>query len=300
MPYQSEPAIQGLKQRLLPTFFVWLLAVVVLVVQWRSTWLEPLQSSFFSYVYQPVSAVVHAPIRRFVSVSQRWQDEREDLAQLDKLAEENRALKAQLQQFGHLRAENRRLRMLMDSSLTVTEPVLIAELVDTAIDGYSETVLINKGMRHGVYLQQPIIDPFGLVGQVVAVYEQTARVMLISDARSRVPSYVERTSQRVTVLGSAERGELVLPWQRYESDIEVGDRLISSGLGGVFPRGYPVAEVVAIEQDKDSSFLQVVLKPIAHLPSMLEVLLLDTRVSEATLGEGVMVGPPAPSDLIEE
>ncbi len=300
MHYHAEPAPQTLKQRLIPALFMLLFCGVILGLQLNTLWLNDVKKNLFSYVYQPVNSLVTLPMRSTVNAMFNWRQERKLLADVKKLADENNALRAQLQQYGHFQAENRRLRMLMDSLLTVTDPVLIAELLNTEIDGFSETVMINKGSHHDVYLHQPVIDPYGLVGQVTEVYDDSATVMLISDARSRVPAYIERTFQRVIVLGSPERGGLEIPWQRHESDIQIGDRLISSGLGGVFPRGYPVAEVVAIDRAKDTSFLGVTLKPIAHLSSMLEVLLLNTRTAPPeALGPPIEVGPMPQSSITD-
>ena len=211
--------------------------------------------------------------------------------------QETQELRAQVQLLGHFQAENRRLRMLMDSLLNVTDPVLIAELSDTSIDGYRESVTINKGERDGVYVNQAVIDPYGLVGQVVEVFSRESRVMLITDTRSRVPVYVARTQQRTLVSGSNGYGSLEMPMLRADSDIQVGDRLVSSGLGGIFPRGYPVAEVTAIERDARAASMTVRLRPLAHLQSMLEVLLLDQRHIAYPPQAVVPVGPPVPEAL---
>ncbi|SUO95446.1 rod shape-determining protein MreC [Suttonella ornithocola] len=277
-------------------FRPWLIAtfcwLTIVLLGKQTTLLQPVRHFLSSAVYTPVSLVLQSPLR-FVSYGwSSWQHDKSLLANAKQLESENKALRSQVQLIGHYQAENRRLRMLMDSVGTVTEPVLIAELNDTDIEGYRESVKINRGKADGVYPQQAVIDPFGLVGQVTEVFEHEANVMLITDGRSRVPVYIERTHQRALVSGTTEKGMLAMSTLRLDSDIAVGDRLVSSGLGGVFPRGYPVAEVIAVSRDQRNSFLSVKLKPLAQLQSMLEVLLLDQRsVPESPI---LPMGPPAP------
>ena len=289
MMWQSpESARPALWPMLRPAALLLGAAVLLLVVDRQTAWLAPLRQVLHEWVYQPSRLAAQAPVALLDQLGKRWSARSELADQADVLAAENRQLRAQLQTLGHFQAENRRLRMMMDSLLTVTDPVLIAEIRDDAIDGYRESITINKGSRDGVFLHQAVIDPYGLVGQVVEVYSSEARVMLLTDARSRLPVYVARTQQRALVSGTARRGEMTLDSLRVGSDIEVGDVLISSGLGGVFPRGYPVATVTAVERSPESAFLQVSLQPAAHLSSMLEVLLLDKRDNATPLPVGPM------------
>ncbi|MDO5090072.1 MAG: rod shape-determining protein MreC [Cardiobacteriaceae bacterium] len=292
----SEPSRSALWPLLRPPLLLAVFAIVLLAFDRQSGWLAPMRAAAQEWLYQPLRLVVQAPLSQSAQALARWDARNEAVQQAVQLAAENRELRAQLQTLGHFQAENRRLRMLMDSLLTVTDPVLIAEIRDTAIDGYRESITINKGARDGVFLHQAVIDPYGLVGQVVDVYAHEARVMLVTDARSRLPVYVSRTQERALVSGTARRGEMTLDSLRAGSDIEVGDVLVSSGLGGVFPRGYPVATVAAVERSPESSFLQVALTPAAHLSSMLEVLLLDKRDSITPLP----MGPLLPQTETEE
>lgn len=272
------------------------ISVLLLTVELKTAWVVNVKSALYSYVYMPLNTLAVWPMRFADKRWQLWQLRRDLLENVAQLEAENHVLRAQLLQYGHFQAENRRLRMLMDSLPTITAPVLIAELLNSNIDGYHEVITVNKGKQHQVYHQQAVIDPYGLVGQVTEVHQKQAHIMLISDTRSRVPAYVERTFQRVVVVGSPEAGGLEMPWQRYDSDIVVGDRLISSGLGGVFPRGYPVAEVVSIEGGQAASYVTVKLKPIAHLHSMLEVLLLNIRTPTPTMVNPLLdTGPRLPA-----
>lgn len=280
----------------------WALAMAcslsLLLLGQLTAWLQMPRALLHDYAYAPLQRLIQAPLSGMAQQWQSWQRDEDLAAQVQQLQAQNDELRTQIQLLAYYQAENRRLRMLMDSVDSVTVPVMIAEIYDSNIEGYRETIVINKGKEEGVYAQQAVIDPFGLVGQVTEVFAHQAHVMLISDGRSRVPVYVERTQQRALVSGIAERGALQVENLRLDSDIQIGDRLLSSGLGGVFPRGYPVAEVQAVERDQRNSFLQVKLKPLAHLSSMLEVLLLDQReiIPEVSLPVGPPLPPPQASN----
>lgn len=274
---------------------MFIVCVVLIILCKKTPFMQPMRHQLYTYAYAPAAAVLQSPLR-LVSRSFTGINRNQILLDNAKALEtENEELRAQVQLMGHYQAENRRLRMLMDSVGNVTEPVMIAELLDTDIEGYRETITINKGSEDGVYPQQAVIDPYGLVGQVTDVHPHSAMVMLITDGRSRVPVYVERTHERALVSGSAEKGVLMMPNMRLDSDIRVGDKLVSSGLGGVFPRGYPVAQIAAVERNQRGSFLTIQLKSLAQLSSMLEVLLLDQRnIPDSPV---LPVGPPLPPSM---
>lgn len=294
----QEQAQQALSKRLPHLGVVALLVLGLWVAQSLGYGLSTVRHLLYDYAYQPIRSIVYMPLQSVVELRQSAlarENMREDWL---RLRQENHELRAQLQRLSYYRAENSRLRRLMDSILEVTEPVLIAELSDSAIDEFREEVTINRGHGHGVFVNQAVIDARGLVGQVVEVFEREARVMLISDARSRVPVYVERTQQRAVIAGSARsKSALEISDWRVDHDIEVGDVLVSSGLGGVFPRGYPVARVEAVERDQRRSFVTIRLQPIAKLDSMLEVLLLSKRFVSGE--EQIMVGPQPREPLLE-
>lgn len=289
---RRERSYRGRAQAIL----VFVLCAMLLSVSLRTGWLRPTERLIYQAVYQPLRDVLHWPLRTLDNGVQHYRQQAHDDGQLQRVLEENRVLRAQTQLLAHLQAENRRLRMLMDSVLDVRLPVSVAELRDTAIDGYREVVTVGRGQKDDVYVHQAVIDPYGLVGQVVEVFPDEARVMLISDARSRVPVYVARTQQRAVVAGDARIGSLRLPEMPLDSDLQEGDVLISSGLGGVFPRGYPVARVKRVIRDPRLSFMQVQLESVAHLSSMLEVLLLDRPTSNDPLPV-LSAGPVLPPDL---
>lgn len=201
-----------------------------------------------------------------------------------KLIQENNALRTEvlvlrrkLQREASLSADNVRLRQLLNSSKVVTDRVLIAELIGVSPDPLIHKVMINRGEEDGVYLGQAVLDAFGLMGQVVEVGAHYAFVLLITDATHALPVQITRNGARFVAEGTGDLYALRLRHVANTQDINVGDVLLSSGLGQRFPVGYPVAEVVSVEIDPAKRFALVVAKPKAELNQSRHVLLVFDR-----------------------
>lgn len=187
------------------------------------------------------------------------QQENEDLrARL--LILERRALK-----YAALASENNELRRLMNSSEVLDDRVIVGEVVGVSPDPFSHEVIINKGRRDGVVPGQAILDAHGLMGQVVQSSQLTSRVLLVSDSSHAVPVEVVRNGLRAILLGTGDTHTLDLVHVPDTADIQEGDLLVSSGLGGRFPRGYPVAEVSRITKEPGEPFVSIEAAPKAQL-----------------------------------
>jgi rod shape-determining protein MreC len=194
----------------------------------------------------------------------------------EQLREENLKLRAQLQKFEAIQAENMRLRDLLDSSLKIGDRVLVAELSSVDLDPYKQQVVIDKGTTSGVFEGQPVLDAHAVMGQVIHVSPYNATVLLITDASHALPVQVLRNGLRTLAVGSGRINRLELPYLPNDSDIREGDLLVTSGLGGKFPPGYPVARVSRVLRTPDRPFADVVAEPRAHLDRSREVLLVWT------------------------
>jgi len=205
----------------------------------------------------------------------------ESLATRQTLMEQNNSLRAQqflfntqLQKLDALAAENMRLRALLDSSINVSDRVLIAELLSVDMRPFTQQVIISKGARHNVYRGQPILDASGILGQVVHVTPLNSTAMLITDPSHALPVQVNRNGQRAIAMGTGDSNRLELPHLPNNADIEVGDLLVTSGLGGRFPPGYPAARVTVVIRNPGQPFAEVQAEPTGRLESAREVLLL--------------------------
>ncbi|GMQ87456.1 MAG: hypothetical protein BMS9Abin08_0660 [Gammaproteobacteria bacterium] len=207
---------------------------------------------------------------------------RESLSTRRVLQEDNASLRTQqlvlntqLQKLEALEAENRRLRALLDSSFQVEErPVLIAALLSVDMDPYRHQIEINKGSLDHLFEGQPLLDSQGVMGQLIHVGPFTSTAMLITDPAHAIPVQVNRTGLRTIALGTGAIDRLELPHIPNNADIRSGDLLVTSGLGGRFPPGYPVAEVIDVQQDPGRTFSQVSARPRALLDRSREVLLI--------------------------
>lgn len=173
---------------------------------------------------------------------------------------ERRALK-----YAALASENSELRRLMNSSEVLDDRVIVSEVVSVSPDPFAHELVINKGRSDGVHEGQAILDAGGLMGQVIQVSQITARVLLVSDSSHAVPVEVVRNGLRAILLGTGKANNLELVHVPDTADIREGDLLVSSGLGGRFPRGYPVAEVSRISKEPGEPFITIEATPTAKL-----------------------------------
>ncbi|MFV0276020.1 MAG: rod shape-determining protein MreC [Parahaliea sp.] len=194
----------------------------------------------------------------------------------DRLRRENLILQGRTQQMASLQAENIRLRALLNSTVLLRNDVVVAELIGVSPDPVRQQVVLNKGSGDGVYIGQPLIDADGLMGQVVEVGPFTSRVILITDMTHSIPVQVNRNGVRAIAEGTGNLNALEVHHVAATTDIRVGDLLVSSGLGGRFPVGYPVAVVSAVERDPGQTFARIQAEPTAALDRSRHVLLVFT------------------------
>jgi len=258
-----------------------IVACTAMVVDRRTPYLESVRD-ILSFAVYPVQLAVDTPPRA-------WRWAAESLAERAALLEENRRLKrellhtnARLQRLAALESENARLRELLDSTAQVTDRVLVAEILAVDLDPYRQRFNINRGSLDGAYVGQALLDANGVVGQLVDVAPLTAEAVLITDADHAVPVIVNRNGLRTIAVGTGDTARLRLPYLTNSADIEVGDLLLSSGLGGVFPAGYPVGRVIEVRRRPGQSFADVIAEPAAALDRDREVLLVWTGDDDAS------------------
>ena len=258
-----------------------MLSVVLMAVDQRYHHLQSLRAALAVITY-PLHLLADLPVTatRWVSGTLSTRDQL--VESVDELRGENLRLRARLQKFEAVQAENMRLRDLLESSFKVGDRVLVAELSSVDLDPYKQQVMIDKGSTSGVFEGQPVLDAHAVMGQVTHVSPYTATVLLITDASHALPVQVLRNGLRTIAVGSGRVNRLDLPYLPNDADIREDDLLVTSGLGGKFPPGYPVARVAEVERTPDRPFARISAEPRAHLDRSREVLLVWT------------VNPPAP------
>ena len=225
----------------------------------------------------PIVVTADLPGRAVRGVERIFQSRNDMRAELDDMRAELLLLRAKTGKMAALTAENNRLRDLLGSAAKLQDNVLVAEMVATDPNPERLEIIIDKGSREGVFAGQPLLDAEGLMGQVVEVSPFTSRVLLLSDPTHSVPVQVARSNLRLIAQGTGVMRELELMHVQGTADIEVGDLLVSSGLGGRFPVGYPVGRVTQFDHDPGEPFAVVRATSSALLDRSRHVLLVFTE-----------------------
>ncbi|NPU92776.1 MAG: rod shape-determining protein MreC [Gammaproteobacteria bacterium] len=255
---------------------VTVLSFVLIFIDHRFHYLKPVRYSL-SVIVAPVQLLADIPSRVV-----EWSSE--NVRSRSSLEEENARLQSEVlvlnrrvQKLASTVAENTRLKELMNASDVLDDQVLIGEIIGVDPDPYRLEVIVNKGSQDGVYEGQAVLDAEGLMGQVVEVGMFTSRVLLITDVTHGVPVHVNRNGVRAIAVGAGDLDRLKLIHVPGTADIVRGDLLVSSGLGGRFPKGYPVGVVTEVEHDPGQPFLIVSAQPMANLDRSRHVLLVFSQ-----------------------
>lgn len=221
------------------------------------------------------------------------------------ILEENRVLKsaalvlkARLQKLDAIEKENTRLHSLLESSFKIGEQFISASLIKVNLNPNTQQIVIDKGHRFDLYLGQVALNEAGVIGQVIEVRPQSSTIMLITDPNHAIPVEINRTGLRTIATGNGAQNTLNLPYLPHNTDIKTGDLLITSGLGGVFPKGYPVAIVSTLTTLEGEAFMLAEATTIAKIDSTQDILLVWSNQEPIPLIETPSVDTqPAPVDF---
>ncbi|WP_270668494.1 MULTISPECIES: rod shape-determining protein MreC [unclassified Aeromonas] len=231
---------------------------------------------YLSSLVSPLQYIANAPGTLLDTMSTQVQTRADLIEQTKQQEQQLFTLRSRLLKMDQLEHENQRLRELLGSPVHKESRKMVAELLSVDSDPFSHQVLINKGALDGVYNGQPVINDQGVVGQVLHVGSTTSRVLLITDSSHGIPVRVLRNDWRAIASGSGELDKLVLRNLPRNTDVQVGDLLVTSGLGGRFPEGYPVATVTRSDYVEGKPFAQIEAKPLVALDRLRYLLLLWT------------------------
>jgi len=276
-------------------FFLGLVSVGIMMLDHRSNYLDTVRL-WLGAAASPVYAVVQTPGQAWDWLTGSFADRNRLRAENSELTEQLREARVQLLQFDSLREENVRLRAVREASAGVGGRTMIAEIMRVDVDPFRHRVRINKGADDGVFETQPVLDAFGIVGQVVQVDKYSSTIILISDSGHAIPVQVNRNGIRSIAVGAGDMNKLNLPYLTVESDVKIGDLLVSSGLDGIFPAGYPVARVTKVERNPADTFALVEARPLAQLDRDREVLLLTAETLAPAVEPPASAGKPAATE----
>ncbi len=269
-----------------------LVALALIIVDKRYDHLGKIRR-VLSVVAYPVQIAVASPF-------EGWDWFRESVSSRAVLRADKAKLEAQLrlaqfrlQRYEALEAESQRLRALRSSTAGVADRFVIGNVMDVDLDAFRERVLVDKGAQDGVFVGQAVLEAGGVFGQVARVGQLTAEVILVSDATHAIPVQINRNGLRTIAVGTGDMARLKLPYLPTSADVIAGDLLVTSGLGGGFPPGYPVGTVAEVKRDPAQSLADVDVKPAAALDRSRELMFVWLKPQAGT--GAPLTSMPAPA-----
>lgn len=267
---------------------VLVVSVVLMILDHSRDDLSPVRAGLAT-VIQPVQSLAEMPYDLADTVS-AYLDRGQLAARNESLERRVLLMERRLQKLASLQAENQRIRGLLASSKSLREEVLIAEIMSLSPDPYRHHVKLNKGTLDGVFEGQALVDANGIMGQVTEANPMGATAIMITDANHGIPVEFNRTGLQTIAQGTGQADTLLLPFLPSNADVQEGDLLVTSGLGGRYPPGYPVARVRRISHEAGNEFLTIAADPIAKLNRGREVLLVWRHQEDAEADEPAATG----------
>jgi rod shape-determining protein MreC len=279
----SRPIIARGPSLVARLLFLSAMSIGIMVLDHRQKYLEVARDWLSTGVY-PLQALVQTPFHAWEWLTGSVADRERLKTQNEELHAQVRVANLQLLRMSALAQENQQLRAIREASSTLQTRSLVTEIMRVDLDPYRHRVILNHGAKDGLYKGQAVLDADGVFGQITRVGQFASEAIMITDAGHAIPIRVNRTGLRSIAYGTSNFGKLNLPYITGDADIKVGDLLVTSGLGGIFPPGYPVAEISLVKRDPAQPFATVEAKPLAHMEQAHELLL-------------VWFEPPATLDL---
>jgi rod shape-determining protein MreC len=262
------------------------LSILILVMDYRQNHLDAVRRAIGATVH-PLRVAVDAPVKMWHWMRETGQSRNELRLENSRLNTERLLTHARLQRYSALEAENVRLRTMLEARSRVTEEVRVAGIMSVSANPFRHVLVIDKGQNDGVYDGQAMVDANGVLGQVIETGLFSAQAVLISDADHALPVEINRNGLRTIAVGTGEFDRLDLPFLPNNADVDEGDLLVTSGLGGAFPAGYPVAIVDSVARIPQEPFAAVSARPAAELNQVREIMLIWSVTDEQQVAEEI-------------
>jgi len=253
-----------------------ILSSVLMYQDYQGTYTVKLRSYLSASLY-PIQYLINLPNNFQKSFYANFLNREEIISQNQQLKEENLNLKSQMQQIYRLESENKRLYKLINSKPKTENTYLFADIVSTSKILNKHQILINRGSRNGIKLGSSIVNADGIVGHVIRDQIFASEVLLISDLEHAIPVEIVRTGLRSIAIGTGEFNKLRINTLPTNSNLQKDDIIITSGLGGRYPEGFPVGTITEISREVGSPFLEVEVLPFANLKTINEVWVIQTN-----------------------
>ena len=278
MEHTPPPFFKRGPAPLVRLFFFASLSLALLVLDARFRYAEGLRGVLALAAY-PLQRAATAPVDFLRTVGDYFSTQAQLFEDNAALRAKNLALAQAAQRYETAEAESAQLRRLIGAAEKLEVKSTPAEILYAGRDPYSHKIFINLGERQGVKPGSPVADEAGVVGQVTRVHPLVSEVTLITDQDHVVPVQVVRNGLRAIAFGGGPSGMLELRFTAGNAEIQNGDRLVTSGIDGIYPAGLPVATVVRIERDAEHSFARVICRPAAGVDRGRFVLVLSDETA---------------------
>lgn len=262
------------------------LSLVLMVLDHRNGWTWRVRYAT-AVVVEPLYRLAGAPSAGMHALATAFSERKALTEQNQRLREDLLLANAKLNRMASVAEQNQRLKELLDTQHSLELNVQLARVVGVDLGPAEYRLMIGSGANNGVKVGQPVIDARGVMGQVIHVLPSTAVVMLVTDPAHALPVTIERTGLRTIAYGARDGNGLILPDIPMAADVQAGDRLLTSGLGGRFPSGFPVGTITRVQPSATGMFLEATAIPAADIDRSEDVLLLHDQAEP--------VGPPAPA-----
>lgn len=268
------------------------LAIALMFMDQRGGWLERARYGLAATAY-PLNLAINSPSEAVRWVQEALQSRNELQVENAQLRNQQRELRVRQLRITQLEQENAALRGLKAALPPLIEKWLSGEIIQTESTSQRQRLLINRGAANGVFKAQAVLSSDGVVGQTLRVGPWSSEVILITDPEHAVPVQVQRNGLRTIAVGVGVADSLSLPYLPIQSDVREGDVLATSGLGGVFPAGYPVARITEVRRDGASVLAQVKATPLASFEGIREVMFVWFNARNPDAPVGALGGPSA-------
>ncbi|HBC72085.1 MAG TPA: rod shape-determining protein MreC [Coxiellaceae bacterium] len=254
------------------SFILVVVSLILFFFDHKSHYFDALRSQV-SFIVIPIQYAVNWPVELAHILKDNFVSKQIIFEENNQLRTELLQINAKLQRLDFLEHENSQLRVLLNSSKPGKSKIVAAQLLNSVVDNFGQQITIDKGKQHGVYVGQPVLDAYGLLGQVILVEDLVSKVLLITNGKSAIPVMINRNGFRTIALGVGSSDYLELVNIPETADIKEGDSLVTSGLGQRFPAGHLIGVVSEVKRVVGERFLKVVVVPAAHINRDLHVLL---------------------------
>ncbi len=255
------------------------LSILILIIDHRENYLDAVHKAIDITVH-PLRIVVDAPVAIWHRLGETSASRNELRMENSRLKAERLLTHARLQRYSALEAENARLRAMLEARSRVKDEIRVAGIMSVSANPFRHDLVIDKGQNDGVYDGQAMVDAEGVVGQVIETGLFSAQAVLISDPDHALPVEINRNGLRTIAVGTGEFDRLDLPFLPNNADVRQGDLLVTSGLGGAFPAGYPVAIVDNVTRIPQEPFAAISARPAARLNQVREIMLIWSIADE--------------------